>query len=84
MRREQTIGYDSKEAVVQNLRDAGCSPDIIRCFMEYFDRGNWKDQLGLLEEHRKNILRKVHEEERQIDCLDYLVYQITNRMKQAR
>lgn len=84
MRPEQTIGYASKEAVVQNLRDAGCSLDTIRCFMGYFDKGDWKDQLSLLEEHRESILRRVHEEEKQIDCLDYLVYQIKNRKKQAR
>lgn len=84
MKLEQTIGYDSKEAVVQNLRDAGCSPDTIRCFMGYFERGDWKDQLSLLEVHRESILNRVHEEERQIDCLDYLVYQIKNREKQAR
>lgn len=83
MKLEQTIGYDSKEAVVQNLRDAGCSPDTIRCFMGYFDRGDWKDQISLLEEHRESILNRVHEEERQIDCLDYLVYQIKNREKQT-
>ena len=83
-RPEQTIGYDSKEAVVQNLRDAGCSLDTIRCFMGYFDKGDWKDQLSLLEEHRESILDRVHEEERQIDCLDYLVYQIKNRGKQTR
>lgn len=84
MRPEQTIGYDSKEAVVQNLRDAGCSLDAIRRFMGYFDKGEWKDQLSLLEEHRESILNRVHEEEKQIDCLDYLVYQIKNRNKQAR
>ena len=81
---EQTIGYDSKEAVIQNLRDAGFSLDTIRCFMGYFDKGDWRNQLSLLEEHREGILDRVHEEERQIDCLDYLVYQIKNRKKQAR
>lgn len=82
MRPEQAIGYDSKEAVIRNLRDAGCNSDTIRCFMGYFDRGDWKDQLSLLEEQRETILDRVHEEERQIVCLDYLVYQIQNRKKQ--
>lgn len=84
MKPEQTIGYDSKEAVVQNLRDAGCNPDTIRCFMGHFDRGDWKVQLSLLEEHRESILNRVHEGEKQIGCLDYLVYRIKNRKKQAR
>lgn len=78
---EHMIGYDSKEDVVQNLIDAGCSPDTIQCFMDHFDKGDWKYQLSLLEEHRKSILCKVHEEEKQIDCLDYLVYRIKNRKK---
>ncbi len=32
--------------------------------------------LKRLEEHRTGLLHKVHEEEKHIDCLDYLVYQI--------
>lgn len=28
------------------------------------------------ENHRKDLLQKVHEGEKQIGCLDYLVYQI--------
>lgn len=29
-----------------------------------------------MESHRKGLLDKVHEGEKQIDCLDYLVFQI--------
>ncbi len=32
--------------------------------------------LKRLEEHRTGLLHKVHEEEKRIDSLDYLVYQI--------
>lgn len=32
--------------------------------------------LKRLEKHRKELLDKVHEGERQIECLDYLVFQI--------
>ena len=39
--------------------------------------GNQKDQLRLLEKHRKFLLERVHKEEKRIDCLDYLVYQIS-------
>ena len=33
-------------------------------------------QLQLLAQHRKCLLEKVHREERRIQCLDYLVYQM--------
>lgn len=73
---ENLIAYSSREAVIQNLEDAGCAPDIIECCMAYMEQGKKNELLKRLEEHRKGLLRKVHEEEKHIDCLDYLVYQI--------
>lgn len=73
---ERLIAYGSKEAVIQNLKDAGCAPDIIECCMACMEQGKKKELLKRLEDHRKGLLNKVHEEEKHIDCLDYLVYQI--------
>lgn len=73
---EKLIAYGSREAVVQNLEDAGCAPDIIECCMACMEQGKKNELLKRLEEHRKGLLCKVHEEEKHIDCLDYLVYQI--------
>ncbi len=84
---ERLIEYGSKEAVIQNLKDAGCTQDIIEYCIACMEQGEKKELLKRLEEHRKSLLRKVHQakllsgkefclEEKQIDCLDYLVYQI--------
>ena len=73
---EKRIEYGSKEAVIQNLKDAGCSQDIIECCMVCLDCGKKTELLKQLECHRNGLLHKVHEGERQIDCLDYLMYQI--------
>ena len=40
------------------------------------DAGDVQGQLQLLAQHRKRLLEKVHREERRIQCLDYLVYQM--------
>lgn len=74
---ENIASYGSKEAVIQNLRDAGCSQDTIECCMVSLDCGEKAELLKQLEHHRKSLLHKVHEEEKRIDCLDYLVYQIS-------
>ncbi len=74
---EGMASYGSKEAVIQNLRDAGCSPDTIQCCMASLDCGEKTELLKRLENHRERLLHKVHEEEKRIDCLDYLVYQIS-------
>lgn len=73
------IKLESREAVVQNLKDAGCSQDIIENFLLYFDENQKEKQLALLEKHRKQLLNFVHKEEKKIYCLDYLVYQIKNK-----
>lgn len=66
----------TKEAIEQNLKDAGCDCDTITCFMNCDESGNKSDQKTLLSRHRKKLLDKVHEGQKCIDCLDYLVYQI--------
>ncbi len=84
---ERLIAYGSWEAVIQNLKDAGCTQDIIEGCIACMEQGKKNELLKRLEEHRKGLLHKVHKakllsenefclEEKQIDCLDYLVYQI--------
>ena len=70
------MGLESKDAVVQNLKDAGCSSEIVKEFLYYFDEDQKDKQLDVLEKHRKQLLDSVHREEKKICCLDYLVYQI--------
>lgn len=76
MKLEQLIAYGSKAAIIQNLKDAGCSQETIDCCITCLDMGQKEELLKRLDEHRKGLLDKVHEGEKQIDCLDYLVFQI--------
>lgn len=75
-RLEQLLAYGSKEAIVQNLKDAGCNEETIHCCLACLDAGKKEELLSRLEQHRNGLLDKVHEGEKQIDCLDYLVFQI--------
>lgn len=73
---ESRMEYGLREAVIQNLKDAGCGQDMVACCMACMEQGKKEELLKHLEAHRNNLLRNVHEKEKQIDCLDYLVYQI--------
>ena len=65
----------SVQAVTENLKDAGCDSEMIT---EFFDKSRKKDeQLRILKRHRQQLLDRVHKEEKRINCLDYLVYQMT-------
>jgi len=82
----QAIGYSSEEDVIQNLQDAGCSRETIEGFMRCMSQDDLEGQMQLMKEHRKCLLDRVHRanpqrnefcpEEKQISCLDYLVYQM--------
>lgn len=74
---ERLLQYGSREAVVQNLQDAGCPPELVACCLACMEQGRTQELLRRLEGHRSDLLHKVHVEERRIDCLDYLVYQIS-------
>lgn len=67
---------ENTTAVIQNLKDAGCDEDTVNEFMELAKTRKKLSQLKLLERHRIILLETVHKNEKQIDCLDYLVYQM--------
>lgn len=61
-----------KDDIRLNLEACGCDKATIRKFCAS-DAGQ---QLEMLSDQRKHLLDKVHEEERRISCLDYLVYRM--------
>ena len=67
---------NSHEAVLQNLKDAGCSPDIITRFMTCQNAGKTKDSLRVLAVQRAALLDELHASQAKLDCLDYLIYKL--------
>lgn len=66
----------TKEALIQNLKDAGCSEKAIQSFLDCLESDHVEDGLKLLSEHRDKLLCYIHRSEKKMDCLDYLVYQL--------
>ena len=56
----------------RNLRDAGCCDE--REFTELGRGGREAEQRRLLSKRRAELLDELHESQRRIDCLDYLIY----------
>lgn len=70
---------DTMGILHQNLVDAGCSKDLIETCMELAKANKWKRLLPLLAKQRNNLLDSVHDGQKQIDCLDFLVYSINKK-----
>ncbi len=52
---------------------------MVEKFMTLQDSDGEEQQLKLLSGHRKYLLEKLHRDERRIDCLDYLIYQMEKK-----
>ena len=65
-----------QEAVTQNLIDAGCEAPLIGAFWRLLRGGKQAEAMALLAGHRRRLLERCHAEQRKIDCLDYLLYQM--------
>lgn len=61
------------KAILQNLIDAGCDDATIANFASC---KSVKDEIKILEKHRCTLISKSHAVNKQIDCLDYLMYHL--------
>ena len=74
----------NKNKTVQNLEDANCSSDLIFKFLEYEKENQTAEQLKLLTNHRKILLDSLHKNQKQIDCLDYLIFNIKQNFQKEK
>ena len=65
---------DTDNIMRQNLVDAGCGPEIVRHCMALTQKQDQAELMRVLSRHRRTQLDTLHQSEKQIDCLDYLVY----------
>lgn len=69
---------NTREKIIQNLKDCDCDEVIIKDFMEKLDAGQKKDALAILAKHRRDLLDMFHRCDGCICCLDYLANRIEN------
>ena len=70
---EQTEQEKRIKAVAENLKDAGCDADIIKRFIHLQETGKLKDSFLLLAKQRKQLLERIHKDQKQLDNFDYLI-----------
>lgn len=73
---------DKQGMLLQNLKDAGCSQEMIQKCMEYVQEQEEGKLFKTLALHKQTLLDMVHICHEKIDCLDYLVYWLKKEQKQ--
>lgn len=84
MRRNETAKQGTSDnpyayTILQNLKDAGCTDEMVEQFMALQGSDDEEQQIQLLFGHRRHLLEKLHRDEKRIDCLDYLLYQMQKK-----
>lgn len=64
----------SEEEFIRSLQDAGCNEETIEKFIKA--NGNQKERLNILQKHRSYILNTLHPIQKELECIDYLIYNI--------
>lgn len=75
---------DFEASIIQNLFDCGCDEDTVECCCELREQGRSRELQALLAKHRDSLLDAVHEEQKRIDRLDYLVYQLEKQERDKK
>lgn len=67
---------DSNELLIQNLKDAGCDAEQINSCLNFKQAGHVHKMKKLLGRHKVHLMKEVHARQREVDCLDYLLYSL--------
>ena len=69
--------------LLRNLKDAGCDTATTEQFLAYEREKKPQAQRRLLLRQRNSLLQAVHENQERIDCLDFLLYSVEQKIKSS-
>ena len=75
---------DQNTSIIHNLEDAGCDNELVEQFFRLGEAGNVDSQFRLLSKHRSVLLDIIHDNQKKLDCLDYLIYKIRRAVFQSK
>lgn len=70
---------DTSGILYQNLIDAGCDEKTTEQCMSLVRKGTYPELLPILARYRAGLLAAVRSGQKQLDCLDYLIYKIKSK-----
>jgi len=70
---------DKAECLKQCLTDAGYDEKTADELIRLSDNGNGTLPVQTLKEKRRELLDGIHKKQKQLDCLDYLIFQTENK-----
>lgn len=69
------------DELIENLKDAGCDPEQTLELCRLYESGDFRVVLQKLRRHRCDLMDKLHESQREVDCLDFLLRKVEKIIK---
>ena len=69
------------DSILENLRDAGCDEELVKQYCMIANQPISEEaanglQAQLLRGYLRELLERLQDDQRKIDCLDHLLYQL--------
>ena len=65
------------DELISYLRDAGCGTDCIAEICRLCAHGEKESAVRRLRRHRRALMDELHESQRKVDCLDFLLRKLS-------
>ena len=72
---------DTKEQLIQGLSDAGCSMGAAEQIGILYETGNYREMLHQMKVQRCKLMEQMHESQRKVDHMDFLIRNQEKKMK---
>ena len=72
-----------ERSIIQNLRDSGCSEEMVTRIYGMYQAGQIDDAIRSLRSLRCGLMDELHESQSKVDCLDFLVHRLQKESKQT-
>ena len=70
------VNMESEERQLRHLADAGCGGKVAEKVLEMRRIGNRTGEKELFAKLRRTLLNRIHANQKKLDCLDFLLYQM--------
>ncbi len=70
------MDYTCRNTIIQNMKDFGCEDEIIESFLACVENKDKAGQERIMKAYRERLLEELHQSQKKIDLLDYMMYQL--------
>ena len=72
---------EKRTDLIRLLKELNCKSADVRQIREFILAGEYSSAATLLRRHRAALLEDLHESQSRVDCLDFIVYQMSRLQK---